>query len=70
MREYDLSAAQWYKSSYSDGHGGSCLEVSKDLPGLVPVRDSKNPSGPALVFPADGWATFVSAVKGGRIAAV
>ncbi|PNE42248.1 DUF397 domain-containing protein [Streptomyces noursei] len=66
MREYDLSEAHWHKSSYSDHNGGSCLEVSNDLPGLVPVRDSKNPHGPALVFPADGWSTFVDAVKSGQ----
>ncbi|MYT32111.1 MULTISPECIES: DUF397 domain-containing protein [unclassified Streptomyces] len=69
MREYDLSNAHWYKSSYSDHNGGSCLEVSNDLPGAVPVRDSKNPHGPALVFPAARWASFVDAVKDGRIAA-
>ncbi|MFE4974383.1 DUF397 domain-containing protein [Kitasatospora sp. NPDC056651] len=30
----------------------------------VPVRDSKDPSGPALVFPASAWGSFISAVRG------
>ncbi|MEU7642390.1 DUF397 domain-containing protein [Streptomyces sp. NPDC039016] len=69
MREYDLSNAHWYKSSHSDHNGGSCLEVSNSLPGLIPVRDSKDPHGPALVFPAGGWSAFVDAVKDGRFPA-
>ncbi|MFD7231886.1 DUF397 domain-containing protein [Streptomyces sp. NPDC059881] len=63
MNTAELNGAVWRKSSYSDGTGGSCVEVA-GLPGLVPVRDSKRPEGPALVFPAAGWASFVSAVKG------
>ncbi|MFP3991741.1 DUF397 domain-containing protein [Streptomyces sp. E11-3] len=59
----DLSAAVWRKSSHSNGDGGNCVEVRDDLPGLVPVRDSKNPHGPALVFPASAWAPFVSHLK-------
>ncbi|MGW3007675.1 DUF397 domain-containing protein [Streptomyces sp. NPDC001219] len=63
MREFDLSTAKWRKSSYSDGNGGSCVEVADDAPGIVPVRDSKDPHGPALVFPAAGWTAFIGAVK-------
>ncbi|MCB5906817.1 DUF397 domain-containing protein [Streptomyces pinistramenti] len=63
MREYDLSTAQWRKSSYSDHNNGNCVEVSDHHPGIVPVRDSKNPAGPALVFAATGWSAFVAAVK-------
>ncbi|WP_328687559.1 DUF397 domain-containing protein [Streptomyces caniferus] len=63
MREFDLSTATWRKSSYSDQNGGDCIEVADDAPGIVPVRDSKTPHGPALVFPAAGWASFVDAVK-------
>ncbi|WP_037766333.1 DUF397 domain-containing protein [Streptomyces sp. 142MFCol3.1] len=60
MREYDLSLAQWRKSSYSDDNGGSCVEVAAGVPGVVPVRDSKVPDGPALVFPSAAWADFVA----------
>ncbi|MFJ9848759.1 DUF397 domain-containing protein [Streptomyces sp. NPDC101150] len=59
----DVSSATWRKSSYSNGEGAECIEVSDSLPGLVPVRDSKDPHGPVLVIPADGWSAFVSAVK-------
>ncbi|WP_435216651.1 DUF397 domain-containing protein [Streptomyces sp. bgisy034] len=61
--EYDLDAATWRKSSYSGGDGGNCLEVTHDIPDLVPVRDSKTPHGPALIFPASVWAAFVNAVR-------
>ncbi|GES29382.1 DUF397 domain-containing protein [Streptomyces angustmyceticus] len=62
----------WTKSSYSEGNGGACIEFSRALTeahGLVPVRDSKNPDGPALVFPAGGWSSFITAVKGGEFTA-
>ncbi|MFC9229954.1 DUF397 domain-containing protein [Streptomyces decoyicus] len=72
--DLDLAGAEWLKSSYSDANGGNCLEFSRALTrtqphGLVPVRDSKTPDGPALVFPAGGWSAFVSAVKGGQFSA-
>ncbi|KUM90474.1 MULTISPECIES: DUF397 domain-containing protein [Streptomyces] len=54
----------WRKSSYSGSEGGSCLEVLDNHPMGVPVRDSKIPEGPALVFPSAGWTAFVAAVKG------
>ncbi|WP_327702761.1 DUF397 domain-containing protein [Streptomyces decoyicus] len=69
MREFELSNAQWHKSSYSDGDGGNCLEVSDNHPGVVPVRDSKTPHGPALVFAAPGWRAFIDAVKSGHLPA-
>ncbi|GAB7033016.1 DUF397 domain-containing protein [Streptomyces sp. NPDC021749] len=59
----DLSAAHWRKSSHSNGDGGSCVEVVDGLPGIVPVRDSKDPHGPAIIFPATAWSSFIGAVK-------
>ncbi|MPY51126.1 DUF397 domain-containing protein [Streptomyces acidicola] len=61
--EADLSTAQWRKSSYSNGSGGDCVEVAQNLPGITPVRDSKNPQGPKLVFRARAWAAFIEGVK-------
>jgi hypothetical protein len=58
----------WFKSSYSGGDQGECLEVSGSYAG-IPVRDSKAPRGPAIVFSADGWAAFVTAVADGRLGA-
>ncbi|MFJ9691571.1 DUF397 domain-containing protein [Kitasatospora sp. NPDC101183] len=61
----DLRNATWYKSSHST-QAGQCVEVSGSLPGVVPVRDSKDPEGPALVFPASSWQSFVGAVQDGE----
>ena len=62
----DLEGADWAKSSYSN-NGGNCVEVANSFPGAAPVRDSKNPNGPVLVFPTSSWSSFVSAVKGGQL---
>ncbi|WP_406170743.1 DUF397 domain-containing protein [Streptomyces sp. NBC_00996] len=59
-----LEVARWRKSTYSGGQGGDCLEVADDHPTAVPVRDSKNPHGPKLVFQAEVWSAFVMGVKG------
>ncbi|MYT36305.1 DUF397 domain-containing protein [Streptomyces sp. SID8356] len=59
----ELSTAQWRSSSYSNASGGECVQVSDDFPGLVPVRDSKNPTGPALTVRAPAWSAFISSVK-------
>jgi Domain of unknown function (DUF397) len=59
----------WRKSSYSGPDGDNCLEVLDGLP-AVPVRDSKHPHGPALVFPAGEWSAFVDAVKRGALPGV
>ncbi|MEV0255368.1 DUF397 domain-containing protein [Streptomyces sp. NPDC050732] len=67
MRSIDLTAASWRKSSYSNQDGGACVEVSDDFAAAVPVRDSKVSHGPVLVFPATGWSSFVSAIKGGQL---
>ncbi|MEU1175262.1 DUF397 domain-containing protein [Streptomyces microflavus] len=67
MGSSDLTAATWRKSSYSNQDGGQCLEVADDFAPVVPVRDSKNPQGPALTFAAAGWSSFVAAVKDGDL---
>lgn len=69
MTEPDLSRASWFKSTYSD-NGGTCVEIAPDFPGIVPVRDSKDPKGPALVFSADAWQSFASAVAAGEFGTV
>ncbi|MEW1860625.1 DUF397 domain-containing protein [Streptomyces sp. NPDC088194] len=59
---------RWFKSSYS-GNGGECIEVAANLAasrGIVPVRDSKDPGGLVLAFPADAFASFVAGVKAGE----
>jgi hypothetical protein len=59
----DLGSVQWRKSSYSSGTGGECIEVADNLPGLTPVRDSKNPTGPVLLVGDGAWARFIGALR-------
>ncbi|MBO0514139.1 DUF397 domain-containing protein [Streptomyces beijiangensis] len=59
----ELSAVEWRRSSYSNTQGGECVEVADGHPTLVPVRDSKRPQGPALLFPAPAWTAFLAQIK-------
>jgi hypothetical protein len=59
----DLSRAVWYKSTFSNGSGGACVEVANNLPGIVAVRDSKDPNGPKLAVSKQTWSAFVQAIK-------
>ncbi|MCX4550985.1 DUF397 domain-containing protein [Streptomyces sp. NBC_01267] len=61
------SLSGWRKSTYSGSESGSCVEVLDNHPSGIPVRDSKAPHGPALIFPAAGWASFITALKGGGV---
>ncbi|QKW11032.1 DUF397 domain-containing protein [Streptomyces sp. NA04227] len=73
MRSTDLPGADWRKSSYSGGNAGQCVEVSINLVascGMVPVRDSKNPSGPVLGVHVDAFSSFVAGVKAGHLGTV
>ncbi|MEU3738327.1 DUF397 domain-containing protein [Streptomyces sp. NPDC032198] len=58
-----LEVARWRKSTYSGASGGDCLEVADGHPHLVPVRDSKNPTGPKLVFRPTAWSAFLADLK-------
>ncbi|PAZ13882.1 DUF397 domain-containing protein [Streptomyces sp. SA15] len=58
---------KWFKSSYSDGEGGACVEVALPAPvTTIHIRDSKNPSGPELRLTALAWTAFLSGVSAGR----
>ncbi|WP_280272026.1 DUF397 domain-containing protein [Nocardia wallacei] len=61
----DLTGAKWFKSSWSSG-GNECVEVAHLATGMVGVRDSKNPTGPALVFTPSEWEAFTGGVKDGE----
>jgi hypothetical protein len=64
MRDYDLSNASWRKSSYSNGEGGSCVEVADGIPCVMPVRDSKlGTDSPVLAFPSHTWTHFLGFLK-------
>ncbi|MEV0266478.1 DUF397 domain-containing protein [Streptomyces sp. NPDC050617] len=60
------SAPTWVKSTYSSPDGGNCVEwapSSVATRGVVPVRDSKDPHGPALVFNTAAWSNFVAFIR-------
>ncbi|MEO3973164.1 DUF397 domain-containing protein [Streptomyces sp. CAU 1734] len=58
--------AYWFTSSYSNNQGGDCVEAAL-LPEAIAVRDSKNPEGPAFVFPAAAWTGFVTSLTSGGL---
>lgn len=62
----DLTGARWQTSSFSSANGGNCVEVARNLPGIVAARDSKDRTGPVLVFAPDGWRVFAAGVKAGE----
>jgi hypothetical protein len=66
MPAAELSGARWEKSSRSGPTGGNCVEVARLDDGQVAVRNSRHPSGPALVFTAQEWDAFVDGAKDGE----
>ncbi|MEU8260899.1 DUF397 domain-containing protein [Micromonospora sp. NPDC048999] len=56
----DLTGATWRKSRRS-AQTNDCVEVATNLPGVVGVRDSKDPAGPVLTFDPYAWRVFVTA---------
>ncbi|MDW5325487.1 DUF397 domain-containing protein [Plantactinospora sp. KLBMP9567] len=60
---FNAEVARWRKSSRSNDQG-LCIEVADNLPGVVGVRDSKDPD-PVLSFEPASWAAFVAATRTG-----
>lgn len=61
--DIDLSHAVWRTSTRSN-NGGACVEVAMNLPGVVAIRDSKDPAGPVLTATRVEWEGFVTSIKG------
>jgi hypothetical protein len=66
MPATELIGTRWVKSSHSGPTGGNCVEVAHLADGQVAVRNSRHPSGPALVFTAMEWDAFVGGTKDGE----
>lgn len=58
-----LNTATWRTSTYSNAHGGDCVEVATGIPYLIPVRDSKSPAHGTLTLTPSAWATLTTALK-------
>ncbi|MBF6439066.1 DUF397 domain-containing protein [Nocardia cyriacigeorgica] len=61
----DLAGARWFKSTRS-GTGDDCVEIAYLPADHVAVRDSKNPTGPALIFAPGAWDAFLTGARSGR----
>ncbi|MER7169522.1 DUF397 domain-containing protein [Micromonospora sp. NPDC000207] len=63
----DLPVA-WHVSTRSGNGGGNCVEAGPVLDGSAryAVRDSKDRTGPTLVYPATAWAAFLTDLHTGR----
>ncbi|MET8543472.1 DUF397 domain-containing protein [Kitasatospora sp. NPDC004799] len=61
---HEYHGVKWRKSTYSNGQG-DCIEVADGVIGIVPVRDSKDPHGPALTFTSEAWRSFVVGIQVG-----
>ncbi|MBQ1009917.1 DUF397 domain-containing protein [Micromonospora sp. M51] len=62
----DLTGAVWRKSTRSN-NGGDCVEVADNIPGIVGLRDSKDPTGASLRIDRRAWSSFVASVKDGSL---
>ncbi|MET8573998.1 DUF397 domain-containing protein [Streptomyces sp. NPDC005012] len=58
MISHEPDGLHWFKSTYSGGDGGECVEVAVDA-AVVRVRDSKDRGGPRLAFTRGAWTGFV-----------
>lgn len=65
MDAHQLHRAQWRTSTHS-GQNGSCIQVAANLPGIIAIRDSKNPDGPKLTFAPEEWQRFAACIRTGR----
>jgi len=63
---FDLARAHWFKSSRSTG-SKDCVEVAFLDDGVVGIRDSKNPTGPALTFAPAEWDAFAANINAGEL---
>lgn len=62
-----MSEFEFVKSSHSGGDAGQeCVEVARNIPATVAVRDSKHPDGPVLRLTPGTWGPFLHSLHSGR----
>jgi hypothetical protein len=69
MRADRLTMARWRKSTASNP-SGSCVEIAELPDGKVAVRNSRGPSGPALIWQRAELAVFLRALRHGEFDAL
>ncbi|GAA3087770.1 DUF397 domain-containing protein [Streptosporangium carneum] len=62
----ELTTATWRKSTLSGSDGTDCVEIARLTGGHIGVRDSKNPTAPALLLTPGDWNTFIEGIKSGQ----
>ncbi|MFD3912549.1 DUF397 domain-containing protein [Streptomyces sp. NPDC058603] len=66
MASAPMLSVEWRRSSYST-NGGNCVEMGVGIPHTVPIRDSKNPTGPTLITSHTAWTTFIAFAKAAAV---
>ncbi|MEU8346323.1 DUF397 domain-containing protein [Spirillospora sp. NPDC048832] len=62
----DLSKARWRKASQSSASGSDCVEIAR-VPGMIALRDSKDPDGPKLLLAHSNWRELAGRVRAGEV---
>jgi hypothetical protein len=66
MPASDLDGVQWHKSRRSGPQGGNCVEIARLADGQMAIRNSRYPTGPALLFTPSEWDAFLGGAKEGE----
>ncbi|GAA2250177.1 DUF397 domain-containing protein [Streptomyces amakusaensis] len=64
-----IEPLNWIKSSYSN-NGGACVEWAPEhasASGVVPVRDSKRPTGPSLMVSPSAWTGLIALARSAEL---
>ncbi|MEU9579841.1 DUF397 domain-containing protein [Streptomyces chilikensis] len=60
--QFHVQPLTWFKSSYSGGEGGECVEVAP-TPAIIRIRDSKAPAHGTLTVRPHAWSAFLGLAR-------